>query len=286
MIKLGSRGLLNRIKVFDRNLASLYSLDDHASLEIDSESFLRPFDYLPIQNLILNKRLSVRFINNYLNSVNYIRQMGFPTGNRPALCKRKGTGTYLPIAVIPAYNLDRDELDIEIQDLIDVYFELIMAVDHVQISKDFLSTILAEMIDNASDHSGASYILLCAQYFRKENQIEICLSDDGIGLLGSLSSIFNHITTDNEALKDVIQKQLSCRNPHSYYEPGQGIRTTREMLSSTDINGSFMIISGNAGYYINAHIEKYFNLNYSSWNGTIVNMVIKVPTHVDIYKYV
>lgn len=286
MVKLGSRGLLNRIQALFQNVNVLMKADENSTIVVDAESFVLPFDFIPVMNVILSKNLIIEYNNPTLQSITYIQQMGFPVGSRPALCSRKGTGTYLPIAVIPCYNLDHAERDSEIQDLVNVYIDLIHTFEPEAITKEFLFTILMEMIDNAGDHSNASFILLCAQYLKKNNEIHICLCDDGVGLLGSLSPVFPNLKDDSEALREVITKQLSSRNPHSYYEPGQGIRTTKNLLSNTETNGTFLLISGNALYYKDSQIEKYFNLQHSRWNGTIVNMVVKIPSIVDIYKYV
>ena len=107
--------------------------------------------------------------------------------------------------------------------------------------------ILSELFDNIFEHSESDYAFLTFQNYPNLKKIEICISDIGIGILGSykktnssLEKNFSDIITDLDALKSATEGK-STKN----VERGFGIHTSRNIISE-GFKGYILYQSGNA----------------------------------------
>lgn len=107
--------------------------------------------------------------------------------------------------------------------------------------------ILSELFDNIFEHSESDYAFLTFQNYPNLKKIEICISDIGIGLLGSykktnssLEKNFSDIITDLDAIKSATEG-----NSTKSVERGFGIHTSRNIISE-GFKGYILYQSGNA----------------------------------------
>ena len=107
--------------------------------------------------------------------------------------------------------------------------------------------ILSELFDNIFEHSESDYAFLTFQNYPNLKKIEICISDIGIGILGSykktnssLEKNFSDIITDLDALKSATEGKST-----KSVERGFGIHTSRNIISE-GFKGYILYQSGNA----------------------------------------
>ena len=107
--------------------------------------------------------------------------------------------------------------------------------------------ILSELFDNIFEHSESEFAFLTFQNYPNLKKIEICISDIGIGILGSykktnssLEKNFSDIITDLDALKSATEGKST-----KSVERGFGIHTSRNIISE-GFKGYILYQSGNA----------------------------------------
>jgi len=71
------------------------------------------------------------------------------------------------------------------------------------------------------------------------------------------------------------------------WERGFGLRTTKNLIINSELNGNFVIISGTKGFFVNRKNEVFFPLGTWSWEGTIIIMRLnKVKKPIELIQYV
>jgi len=150
-----------------------------------------------------------------------------------------------------------------------------------------IAFFLSELIENAKDHSMAKNFYVFAQYWSELQEFELCLMDDGIGLQGSLYKIHPQITTDERAVREIIQRQLSARISDIESLPGTGLANTIRIVSNKELQSAFTLLSGNFGYSCSNDYCRWVDLRSLSIQGTLVNIRIKEPKErVNIFDYI
>src|SRR5690625_1328613 len=162
------------------------------------------------------------------------------------VAKAGASGNYLPIARISGTESLGAQRESSYKHIEDQYRELIFnCFNNI---KDKLSNAIAfflsELIENAKDHSDANNFYIFAQYWPALKEFELCLMDDGIGLKGSLSKIHPQITTDERAVREVIQRQLSARISDIESLPGTGLANTIRIVSNKELQSRLLYYPG------------------------------------------
>ena len=115
--------------------------------------------------------------------------------------------------------------------------------------KSALSYLVSEFTDNAMEHSTTQNPIVGFQYYKASKVIDICIGDNGIGILNSFLNYsgdkdYRHVVDDLTAIEEVFKGGSTKNSPLR----GFGIRTSRKLLVN-GINGKFFLISGNALVY-------------------------------------
>lgn len=192
---------------------------------------------------------------------------------------------YIPIINFPACKT-KDDIK---NDILSVA-ENIM-VKQLSIAGDIrkaLSYMLAETIDNITEHSECDRGYIFAQYYPTKKYIDICIADNGISILGSyIKAGKEGITNDVEALKNA-GTGISTKNLPDAENRGYGITTCKNMLSK-GLKGKYFLLSGQAFHTMSEEETSYVGLPVDiKWDGTIVALRIPYSENKDFnfYKYI
>lgn len=270
-------------------LKTLVNLNKGDRVEVHSSGFATPFHVVPSASVINNKNLTYDLTKKKTDMSQYLEIVHFPKGVSAMNAKLGASGNYLPIARTTGEAGTDTLREKSYKNIEDQYRELILnCFSNV---KDKLSNAIAfflsELIENAKDHSAAENFYIFAQYWPALQEFELCLMDDGIGLQGSLSKIHPQITTDERAVREIIQRQLSARVSDVESFPGTGLANTIRIVSNNEIQSTFTLLSGNFGYSCSNDYCKWVGLGTLSIQGTLINIRMKEPQErVDIFNYI
>lgn len=270
-------------------LKVLQPLNKGDRVGINSSGFATPFHVVPGACVINNKNLNYGFTKVGSEMSRYLKIIHFPEGVSSMDAKPGSSGNYLPIARVagPAgTGVHREE---SYKNLEDQYRELILNCFNTVKEKlsNAIAFFLSELIENAKDHSIAKNFYIFAQYWSALQEFELCLMDDGIGLQGSLSKKHPQITTDERAVREIIQRQLSARISDIESLPGTGLANTIRIVSNKELQSTFTLLSGSFGYSCSNDYCRWVDLGALSIQGTLVNICIKEPKEkVDIFNYI
>lgn len=184
---------------------------------------------------------------------------------------------YIPITKFPACNRKDKVRDDIVSAIGNILREQLSIKGNLYTG---ISYLLSEIIDNITEHSYSDYGYIFAQYYKKNQYIDICIVDEGITLLGSYLNNENikGIDTDLDAIKNA-SIGVSTKNRPDAENRGYGIITSRKMLVD-GLKGQFFLFSGSAFYRYyhdgeQSH-ESYIGLPLKiKWDGTIV--LLRVP---------
>ncbi len=270
-------------------LSALQKLPEGDMVEMNSRGFATPFHVIPVASAINNKNLTFSLTKKNSDLGQYLKTIRFPDGVSAIVAKPGASGNYLPIARISGTESLGKQRESSYKHIEDQYRELIF--NCFRNIKDKLSNAIAfflsELIENAKDHSDANNFYIFAQYWPALKEFELCLMDDGIGLKGSLSKIHPQITTDERAVREVIQRQLSARISDKESLPGTGLANTIRIVSNKELQSSFTLLTGNFGYSCSNDFCKWVELGTLTVQGTLINIRIKEPQETfDIFNYI
>ncbi|PKP56930.1 MAG: hypothetical protein CVT89_05350, partial [Candidatus Altiarchaeales archaeon HGW-Altiarchaeales-2] len=137
-----------------------------------------------------------------------------------------------------------------------------------------------EIITNIYEHSGSKNLWIFVQLLKKKEEVEICVIDEGVGFKEAYKKAGIDMNNDIDAIRSALEGKSSKKEEDGR---GWGIRSTKRIITESDFNGEFVIITGKGGYYFN---KNYF-FDFPIWQGTIVMARIKKPKEkVEIYRYV
>lgn len=139
------------------------------------------------------------------------------------------------------------------------------------------------MVTNVYEHSASKWGWVFAQYFPKKNFLDVVILDQGYGLKKAYEKAFKQSFSDEEA----IRKALEGNSIKKDKERGYGLRTTKKLVTQSELNGKFLIISGTKGYFSEKDRDLFFDLETWAWEGTIIIMRLnKVQNLVNYTDYV
>lgn len=213
--------------------------------------------------------------HSYLNTI-FFQDKGLrieKIGDIPSFLSGYSKKTYLPILSFPTdekSELKRNEI---------TSAALLLLKDELNFSGSIytgISYLLAETIDNISQHSCADRGYLFCQAYPNKRYMDVCIFDDGISLLGSYKRVgMQDINSDDDAIRAVVEHRLSTKNKPNAENRGFGIYTSRKMLVN-GLGGEFLLLSGNAMFFSNPQYEQNFISipNDITFKGTLVGMRI------------
>lgn len=266
--------------------------DENATIKWDFENvtFIHPLFLAPLsiykaskQNITL---INTSKIRGYLDTVRFEETSKIVSEQdiKTKLC------TYLSKSYIPICCFDVNNKHIDgIQSVLQRVIERQCGIGSESAIITPLSYMFGELITNIKEHSDCKHGYIFSQYLQRERCLNICISDDGITVLGSYRKAgkFLNEIQDNpaQALKYANEGNSTKNNSQ---ERGFGIRTTRQMLVE-GLNGSFFMMSGNAFFRSTKgkqdEVKELPKRIY--WKGTIIliKIPIDVPQNFEYSKY-
>lgn len=281
---------VSRIKELLENLRYLNSLPEGLSVVINRIEQATPLSIIPVVSVINQKELKYDYQGGNASLLKVVR---FPEGIND-LDSSVYNKTHIPVIHFHPGNQNKQEISQKLNALHAKFLNLlranIIADEHFieLITDNTFGFVLGEMIDNIEEHSNARNIYLLAQYRVKSNSCEVCILDDGDGLLGSLKNAGRDVQDSQEALRKILETGLSAKTEYGDIKRGTGIKYTRLAITNKEINGEFMLMSGNAAFlHTAADGEIFINFKDYSWQGTIVMMKLNKPVSTfNLYHYV
>ena len=178
--------------------------------------------------------------------------------------------SYLPITEVNETN-----------NKIEKFAERILTTYNIS-NANLINYILGELTDNIIEHSKYKNNYVLAQYY-KNNGLEICIYDDGIGIPQSFKNIGLNLDKDYDAIKMALNGESTKGNK----ERGTGLSSINRIIE-TSSNNEFIIITGKAIYNFYEGKENVYNLDDKyKLKGTFIGLLFKNDiNNISIYDYV
>ncbi len=134
--------------------------------------------------------------------------------------------------------------------------------------------MIDELTQNIADHSNCDKGLVFAQFYPSKNYMDICISDNGIGLLqGYINSGKYAVESDKEAVSLAVTGKSTKDLPESR---GFGLSTSRKMLVN-GLKGKFLLWSGSAMFIQTVENEEILSLEDDfKFQGCLISL--RIPT--------
>lgn len=189
-----------------------------------------------------------------VNLPDYLKVICFSEGLQPdkirssefyAVMEKFSSRSYIPIIDFPVTSVDEDVKNSVLSTVENI---IIRQVNIERNVSEGLKYFISELVDNITEHSESKRAYIFAQAYPTKRYLDLCISDNGITLLGSYkrSEKYNEIDSDVEAMKAANMK-ISAKNLPDAENRGYGIYTSKNALID-GLNGSFLMVSGNAIY--------------------------------------
>ncbi len=145
--------------------------------------------------------------------------------------------------------------------------------------------LIDELTQNVSDHSQAKYGRIMANYYPAKRFMDICIVDNGKGLLKSYIENGKYAPKNHSGAIDLALNGKSTKYNDS--SRGFGLSTSIKMLVD-GLNGKFFLWSGDALFYNDNVSEEIIQMPDNYWQGCFVGMRIPIINHKDFkfYHYV
>ena len=246
--------------------------DENITLDFSDVKFITPLFVLPLVVFLNSCDKNVTIVN--MNE--YLQTIGFATGMCPdkmrksefiAVMEKYSQKTYIPIVSFPATKDSDDEKDAILSTVESIIMRQLKLDSNISTG---LKYMLGESIDNIIQHAQSERGYIFAQSYPNKKFIDICIADSGITLLGSYQTLpDNEIESDLEAIQ-AANRGISTKNLPNAENRGYGIITSKKMLID-GLNGSFIMMSGNALHLYNFEHQKFIETPLGiRWNGTII----------------
>lgn len=278
-----SENLLESIKV----ISHINNCNEKlCSLDFSAVTFVTPLYILPLVVYLdgCDNKVIVSKLSEYLETIK------FPAGLRPdkmrrseflAVMEKYSKETYIPIVSFPSNKETDDEKDIILSTIESIIVRQVGIDSNVTMG---LKYMLGEAIDNIIQHAKSDRGYIFAQSNPSKGYLDICIADSGITLLGSYKTLAdNEIENDIEAIQ-AANRGISTKNLPNAENRGYGIITSKKMLVD-GLNGSFVMMSGNALHLYNSTYKKFVEAPTNiRWNGTIISL--RVPYKNKDFQYI
>lgn len=198
--------------------------------------------------------------------------------------KYKGK-TFLPVCLFRPM----DSSSIKAQELIQDAINRQLGLD--KSLKDIISLLLAELIDNITEHSKSDEGFLFCQNMPSHKALYVMICDTGRSIYSSFAADIRYfdLLTDLESSGLLLALNgKSTKDRPENENRGYGISKSRKLVVE-GLGGEFFILSGGSFARHDANGEKVADLPGDiRWNGTAI--LLKIPTSVpvmfNIYKYI
>jgi hypothetical protein len=235
------------------------------SLSLADCNFIYPSAILPLLYLLSNKlKLNPEMpsaLKNYLERMNFFANIpyDFP---RPTINRNPSQSNFIEISGFNSASNDNEVMGTSngITQFINKNIQQINP-------KRILEYGNAELVDNARVHSQADKCFVLGQNYKKSNFIELCITDNGIGIEKSLGDSIE------EALKQGVK---GINSPGC----GNGLYTTSQMiLNSQSLNSHLIIYSDQKYALVNSKECTVKPLRNRLWEGTIA--ILRIGNDID-----
>jgi len=147
--------------------------------------------------------------------------------------------------------------------------------------KGYIKYVLTEIMNNVCDHSESTiggYVT--AQFYPSKHKIQVSIADTGIGFLEKMQRKFSDITTEEEAIKYAVQKEVTGSLPDMYgaeRNAGYGLYVISKIVEMTGT--ALYILSNNTlvKFYDGTSITTIIN---TDWQGSLIVFEID-PRYID-----
>ena len=240
-----------------------------------------------LQRLQTRCNLKVDFENyrhmTYAGHMGFFKAFSHEYGKWPG--EANGGNNYIPLTILDTGQIRKEAIE-TLREEGDVVEERSKQLASTLIGDDTgevfetLAYSIREIIRNVVEHSGASQIGLCGQYWPSKGRAEIAIIDRGRGL-GAALAPNPHIdaSTDKQAINWALMPAISgvafegAKKPNRdspWVNSGFGLYMTNRICRN---GGNFFISSGDTGMLLTASGEgkRYFS---TSHKGTVVRMII------------
>lgn len=285
-----------------RFVTELNNLELKEGEEFDFENVYKcdPFPMLLVSTGIrqlrersdVKKCKAINCKNTYAKHMRFYKAIGIDYGRD--LSENYGNGDYLPITKLEIDDLRSEGIENSerIQEVIEKKAKLmanVLSKGNTSF-KNWLKYILTEIMRNIPEHSKASAIWYCAQYWPSYDLVELAILDEGIGIKNSLtdSPVYSEKIKDDEsaillALQPGISKAFaqgsSMISNDLWANSGFGLYMVSRLCSN--LGGSFIISSGNSAIMVNDD-EKITRYD-TAFKGTAIQIRIQ-PSKINNYE--
>lgn len=260
------------------------SAGDKLLFDLQKLSFVHPFLILPICSLISKlKQNDIAIEIRYgAATKSYLETILFPEGFEAMTSsdwkdylQSFQDKTYLPICQIPVARGTT-----EVREQLLTTFENIL-LHQLKLTGQMVSVVkylISEAMDNIVDHANVHNGWIMVQNYPSKGFLDICILDNGIGLLGSYKAFdVADINSDIEALEQAINGNSTKQITETR---GYGIDTSRRMLVD-GLKGKYFLFSGSAFYIYTNELEQITPLgNNIKWPGTM--LALRIPSKAPI----
>lgn len=224
--------------------------DDVIVLDFQGTKFVSPLfiSVLMVTIRELEKEVSLVNLPDYLNVICFsdgLQPDRIRSSEFVAVMERFSRKSYIPIIDFPVTVVDEDVKN----SVLTTVENIIIRQLHIEKNvSEGLKYFISELVDNITEHSESKRAFVLAQAYPNKGYLDLCISDNGISLLGSYkrSEKYNEIDSDVEAMKAANMK-ISAKNLPDAENRGYGIYTSKNALIE-GLGGSFLMVSGNAVY--------------------------------------
>lgn len=232
---------------------------DFSDLDWTPAPFLVPIACIINQYQDIGTTFEVDYPSEQVAST-YLDAVRFPYGisGEPAR-----DSTYLPIFRLDPTG-ETDELDVAANRIRELIRGAITNPAGNIVDSIFLP--VSEAIDNVDLHSRFDEAAVMAQLYENRRFVDICITDDGIGIPGSYDRHGIDYSDDEDAITMAVEEGVSTReNTLDDMYSGTGLRNTRRLVCE-GLGGEFMIASNECAI---AYEQDEKRVMYSaSWDGT------------------
>ncbi|GAD61993.1 sensor histidine kinase [Aquipseudomonas alcaligenes] len=226
----------------------------------------------------------------YAAHMGFFKAFGIDFGNNPG--QAKGSSRYLPLTILKCDELRHQALTegTEVGNIIEEKSKHLASMLCNGASGDIHDTLsysLREIMRNVVEHSEASQIGICAQYWPTQHKVEVAIIDRGVGLRTTLSrNPHLDVSSDKSAINYALMPAVSgrafkgsrTRQRGPWANSGFGLYMTSRICRN---GGNFFIASGDTGMLLTKATEgkRYFSCSYSA---TAVRLVIKTDQIISL----
>lgn len=280
-----NKDIYSRIKELAKNIYNLNKINSKDTIDLNGIEWVTPLSILPIAFKISNLQIErIKIQKPKDDNIRwYLDTILFPEGTSEPELIHWGE-TYLPITRV-VHNGEQFPPEI-LESVNEKYGLLLNSLLEKNIYKqaitDSLQYFLGEMIANVVQHSYAKELWILSQHWKRSEELEICLLDNGIGFYSSYIRanipVNDHVEAIAKAVSGISTKKIEQR--------GRGLSDSIRLITESPLNGEFLIISGDAGYLKIQQNNEFLKINEFNWEGVIIMIRVKKPhRNFEIYDY-